>query len=217
MKHQTIFYQSLILLFALLACNSTEKKTGNISGQMVYEYQDEGIQQEPLQNVKIILCKVSGSNGLPKGPIVASRNEDQVEEIGVLIAEPTAITDSLGRFILEEVPRGTYLILFHMWPNELNEVEWHEVILTEADFDFGNQKIPPSKKPDFWEDGGIAITEGFWSSEYGYIAEKGNACSHKFGFCFFINDQKPYPTVSVQPDSTVKVIVKTFFKPEKKN
>ena len=214
MKLQKIFCLTLILLFALSTCSSPEKGMGNMSGSVVYENPDKETPREPIQNVKIVLCEVSEDAGVPEGPVVASMNEDKVENIGILIAEPTAVTDSVGRFMLAKVPVGTYLILFHLFPDELIGVDWQGAVLPEAYFDFQSQKIPASGKPDFWEKGGLAMVQGNWSSQEGFTAVEGSVCSESLGFCFLIRDQKPYPIVKVQPDSTIEVLLTTHFKPK---
>lgn len=215
MKRERMFYLTLIFLVALSACSSPEKKIGNISGSVVYENPDKEMPHEPLKNVKIVLCEVSEDEGLPEGPVVASINEDRVENIGILIAEPTAITDSVGGFMLTKVPLGTYLILFHLFPDELIGIDWHDGVLTEAYIDFRSQKTPTisaSEKPDIWEKGGFINAQINWDSKEGFTVEEGNACSETWGFCFMIRDQKPYPVVKVQPDSTIEILLKTNFK-----
>ena len=214
MKLQNIFYLTLGLMLALSACSSPEKGMGTISGSVVNEIPNKEIPREPMQNVKIVLCQVSEGDGLPEGPMVASMNEDMVENVGILISEPTAVTDSVGRFILTNVPVGTYLILFHLFPDKLIGIDWHGAVLPEAYFDFQSQKIPASGKPDFWEKGGLAMVTGNWSSQEGFTAEEGSVCSESLGFCFLIRDQKPYPIIRVQADSTIDVLLTTQLKPE---
>ena len=217
MKLQSIFYLTLALILVLLACSSPKKGMGTITGNVFNEVPTKEIPREPMQNVKIVLCKMSDSDGLPEGPMVASMNEDKAETIGILIAEPTALTDSVGKFMLTNVPVGTYLILFHLFPDELMGVDWQGAILPEAYFDFQSQKIPSSGKPDFWEKGGLAMVTGNWSSQDGFTAKEGSVCSESLGFCFMLRDQKPYPIVRVQPDSTINVLITTQLKPKGEN
>ena len=217
MKLRNFFYLTLALILALSACSSPEKGMGTITGNVFNEVPNKEIPREPLQNVKIVLCKVSEGDGLPEGPMVASMNKDKVEKIGILIAEPTAATDSVGKFMLTNVPVGTYLILFHLFPDELMGVDWQEAVLPEAYFDFQSQKIPSSGKPDFWEKGGLAMVRGNWSSQEGFTAEEGSVCSESLGFCFLIRDQKTYPIVKVQPDSTIEILLTTQLKPKGEN
>ena len=217
MKLRSIFYLTLTLILVLLACSSPEKGMGTVTGNVFNEVPNKEIPREPMQNVKIVLCKISDSDGLPEGPIVASMNEDKAETIGILIAEPTALTDSVGKFMLTNVPVGTYLILFHLFPDELMGVDWQGAVLPKAYFDFQKQKIPPSGKPDFWEKGGLAMVTGNWSSQDGFTAKEGSVCSESLGFCFMLRDQKPYPIVRVQPDSTINVLITTQLKPKGEN
>ena len=217
MTLQKIFCLTVILLFTLSACSPPEKGMGTIRGSVVNEIPNDEIPHEPMQNLKVVLCEVSADEGLPEGPVVASMNEDKVENIGILIAEPTAVTDSVGRFMLTNVPVGTYLILFHLFPDELIGVDWNGAVLPEAYFDFQSQKIPSSGKPDFWEKGGLAMVRGNWSSQEGFTAEEGSVCSESLGFCFLIRDQKPYPIVKVQPDSTIEILLTTQLKPKGEN
>jgi len=217
MKLRNIFYLTLTLILALSACSSPEKGMGTITGNVFNEVPNKEIPREPLQNVKIVLCKLSEGDGLPEGPMVASMNEDKVEKIGILIAEPTAVTDSVGKFMLTNVPVGTYLILFHLFPDELIGVDWQGAVLPEAYFDFQSQKIPASGKPDFWEKGGLAMVTGNWSSKEGFTAAEGSVCSESLGFCFLLRDQKPYPIIRVQPDSTIDVLLTTQLKPKGEN
>jgi len=217
MKLQNIFYLALALMLALSACSSPEKGMGTITGSVFNEVPNKEIAREPLQNVRVVLCKLSEGDGLPEGPMVASMNEDKAEKIGVLIAEPTALTDSVGKFMITNVLVGTYLILFHLFPDELRGVDWNGAVLPEAYFDFQMQKIPPSGKPDFWEKGGLAMVTGNWSSQDGFTAKEGSVCSESLGFCFMLRDQKPYPIVRVQPDSTKDVLLTTQLKPKGEN
>jgi len=214
MKLQSIFYFTLVIILALSACSSPEKGMGTITGSVVNEIPNKEIPREPMENVKIVLCQVAEEDGLPEGPMVASMNEDKVENIGILLAEPTAVTDSVGRFILTNVPVGNYLILFHLFPDELVGVDWHGAVLTEAYFDFQSQKIPASGTPDFWEKGGLAMVQGNWTSQDGFTAKEGSVCSESLGFCFLIREQKPYPIVKVQPDSTIDIFLTTPLKPK---
>lgn len=217
MKLRNFFYLTLALILALLTCSSPEKGMGTITGNVFNEIPNKEIPREPLQNVKIVLCKLFERDGLPEGPMVASMNKDKAEKIGILIAEPTAVTDSVGKFMLTNVPVGTYLILFHLFPDELIGVDWQGAVLPQAYFDFQNQKIPASGKADFWEKGGLAVVTGNWSSQDGFTAAEGSVCSESLGFCFMLRDQKPYPIVNVHPDSTVDVLITTQLKPKGEN
>ena len=214
MRFKTLVCLSLAALFVLVACGSREM--GSISGHVFYERPTKEKTREPMKNVKIILCEVNKDKGLPEGPVVAYINRNKVERIGILKAEPTAITNSDGSFILSNVPVGTYLILFHLWPDKLRSIgdEWEGIGLTEACLDQLGEEILASGKSDFWEEGGIIGGLSDWSSQKGFTVTKGNICSESLGFCLSVRDRRPYPIVEVQPDSTVEIVITTHFKPK---
>ena len=211
MKFRNIFSLSVMLIALLSSCETG--KTGTIEGILVNGSAEDELQQEPLQNARIVLCRFTGDI-LPEGPVVSEANENSAEEIGVLLAEPIVLTDSKGEFVLSNVPCGTYLILYHLFPGELEHIQWHDVVLTETIIDMETGGIPASGKPDFWEEGGLALVDADWSSQDGLTAKEGNVCSVKMGFCFLVRDKKPYPVVKVLADSTVHVQLITPLKPE---
>jgi hypothetical protein len=210
MKSWNIFSLSLILI--ALACSCGDK-TGSIEGILLNGSVEDELQQEPLKNARIVLCRIKGDI-LPEGPVVSEANDKNAEEIGVLLAEPIVLTDSKGEFVLSEVPCGTYLVLFHLFPGELEHVQWQDKVLTETIIDMETGQIPPSGKPDFWEDGGLAFVNADWSSQDGLTAVDGNVCSGKLGFCFLLRDKKAYPVVEVLADSIVSVRLMTPIKPK---
>jgi len=162
----------------------------------------------------IALCEVPENHGLPEGPVVACINKEKVERIGIIKEKPTAITDSNGRFMLTQVPVGTYLILFHMWPDKITSSgnERYDIILTEGYLDENYQEITASGKPDFWEKGGIIIEgNANWNSQEGFTLIKGQVISNSLGFCFSIRDKRPHPIIKVQSDSIVEITLTTYF------
>lgn len=215
MKSNFFNYLIPVLFLSIMACSTPEPGVGTIQGKMTFEkLNEESTVPILIQNTLIALCKISDENGLPKGPSFAARNDELIEEIGVMIAEPIVFTDSTGRFTMTNVPVGTYLVLFHLFDIDTSKVEWRDVRITEAFLALGGEKIPVSGKPDFWEKGGMSLTMGEWNSQDGFTADRGMVCSDKLGFCFSVKDEKPHPIVKVMADSTVNVVLKTHFLPK---
>jgi hypothetical protein len=160
----------------------------------------------------ITLCRVR-AEGLPEGPTVARSNKDETEHICMLQGVPTALTDADGVFTLDGVPPAAYLVMFHLFPDKMEGVEWNGVVLTEAPFDEVDNEIPPSGVSDFWENGGPAIARGNWSEAEGMTVSTGNVCSNEFGFCFSIRDERLHPVIEVESNETVEVELTTHFKP----
>jgi hypothetical protein len=180
----------------------------------MYEDLTNGGSAEPMPDVMIALCRVP-AEGLPEGPTVARSNRDETEHICTLQGVPTALIDADGAFTLDGVPPATYLVMFHLFPAEVEAqgVEWNGVALTEAPFNEVDMEVPPSSKSDFWEDGGPAIALWNWSAAEGETVGKGNVCSHKFGFCFSIRDERLHPVIEVEPNETVEIELTAHFKP----
>ena len=211
-KRGRVFYLVLLVLFAFLACGSP-KGAGNISGRLVYGGLGEANPQEALPNVRIILCHLD--KGLPKGPVVSDLNENNYERIGVIKANPTAVTDSDGHFALSGVPVGSYLVLIDllpMVPRPQGE-DWDGVILAKADIDNAFKGIPASGKPDFWVEGGLVSGKGDWNSKDGFVLNAGMVGSKRLGFFFSVRDQRPHPIVDVRADSTVEIVLTSHIKP----
>lgn len=215
MKTRNVFYTSLILLLTFNACSPPDEGVGKISGSLIFESADNELEVPIyIQNAKVVLCKLSEEAQIPDGPSVSGRNKNDAELFGKLLAEPSTLTDSSGNFMLNNVLCGTYLVLFHLYPQKIEGTDWHDGILTEAYLDMGDSRIPPTNQAGFWEEGGMAAVDANWSSEHGLTAIKGNACSEKWGFCFTIMDEKAYPIVEVVKDSTVNVKLVTYFLPK---
>ena len=232
-KHKgAVSFWFLIVSLTLVACGPSDK-TGNISGRLVFGgYDEKNPQGGPgdahslrlgIGNVMIVLGQVE--KRLPKGPAVADRNEDNPELIGVLRENLTAVTDSNGRFTLNKVPVGTYLVLFHLLPDGLKSKvgKWDGVGVVEADVEVVSDidapipnsrwAIPPSSKA-FWARGGTISGKGNWTSQDGFTLIEGTVFSTQYGFCFSVRDERPYPIVKVQPDSTAETLITTWILPE---
>jgi len=167
---------------------------------------------EPMADVLIALCRVS-EEGLPEGPPVATKNRGETEHICTLQGEPIALTGADGAFMLDGVPPGDYLVLFHLFPSEIHETKWHGVALTEAVVDEVKMAVAPSDKPDFWQAGGPAIALANWKAGEGMTLSQGNVCSDKFGFCFSIRDEGLSPVIEVASHETVEVELTAHLKP----
>jgi len=187
---------------------------GNISGKMIYENLTNGGSTKPMANVMIVLCRVS-SDGLPDGPVVAASNKGEIEHICTLQGGATTLTDTDGTFTLNDVPPAIYLVMFHLFPAELDKqgVEWNDIALTEASWN-DVDGVEPSVASGFWEDGGKAFALSDWNSRDGTTVTKGNVCSNKFGFCFSILEGGPYPVIEVKSDETIKVELTAHFTPK---
>lgn len=216
---QSIFLASVCFVILLIACpnqTDTPKPTGTIRGQVYYKYLKSEEPGMPISNVRIALCKLSDDKGLPEGAVVADRNQGNLEPIGIIQAEPTVVTDSVGSFILDNVPVGTYLILFHLWPDRLGAkgTDWHDIVITKGHYDIIKNSITASGKADFWENGGIVIGLADWSRDEGIRITEGTVGSETYGFCFGIRDEKPCPIVTVEANSELDVLVLTHIAPE---
>ena len=188
---------------------------GTVTGNVAYENLTKRGSTEPMADVMIVLCQIA-DEGLPEGPPVASKNRDEAEHICTLQGEPTALTGADGSFTLEGVPPGAYLVLFHLFSSEVQGTEWHGVDLTEAVVDEKGMAVAPSGKPDFWANGGPAISLMNWRAGEGMTASQGNVCSDRFGFCFSIRDEGLSPVIELASGETVEVELTAHFKPEKK-
>jgi hypothetical protein len=216
---------SILMLTALAACGAPEptatpvptatpEPPGSVSGLLVYQnLQDPGI-VEPLPGALIVLCQIA--EGLPEGPVASSANRDGVDPICTLMGQPTALSDESGAFTLDGVPPGSYLVLFHPSPAELEEaeVDWKNIALTEAVFDEVKQEVAASGKADLWQKGGQALAIGNWSADQGMVLTKGNICSDGFGFCFSLLEEAPTPVVEVDSGKTATAELKAHFRPD---
>jgi hypothetical protein len=170
---------------------------------------------EPMADVLIALCRTA-RDGLPEGPPVAAKNRGETEHICTLQGEPTSQTDAQGAFTLGGVPPGTYLVLFHLFPSEIQATEWHGVALTEAVFDELEMEVVASGRSDFWQNGGPAISLANWRAGEGMTVSQGNVCSDSLGFCFSIRDEGLSPVIELASHETVEVELTAHYKPEEK-
>jgi hypothetical protein len=193
----------------------TPEPPGTVSGKVVYKNLTSPGNAEPMADVLIALCLIT-DEGPPEGPPVATKNRDETEHICTLQGEPTALTGTDGAFTLDGVSPGDYLVLFHLFPSELHETEWHGVILTEAVVDEAEMAVAPSGESDFWQAGGPAISLMNWKAGEGMTLSHGNVCSDKFGFCFSIRDEDLSPVIELESHQTVEVELIAHFKPGKK-
>jgi hypothetical protein len=204
----------LVIVFAFLACGSPQGR-GDISGRLVYGQFDQENPQEGMPNVRVVLCRLD--KRLPEGPVVSDLNEGKLRRLGVLLAAPTAVTDSDGRFTLQGVPAGSYLLLVDLLPAAPRppESEWDGTVLTTADVDQTFQGIPSSGKADFWKEGGLISGRGDWNSTDGFVLKAGMVSSKSLGFFFSVRDKLPHPIVDVQADSTAEVVLTSHILPGK--
>jgi hypothetical protein len=179
----------------------------------MYEKLTNGGIAEHAPGIMIALCKVP-AEGLPEGPAVSRSNRDETEHICTLLGMPTALTDADGAFTLDGVPPATYLVMFHLFPAEVEGIKWNGVALTEAPLNEVDMEFPPSGESDFWENGGPAIAIASWDNVEGMTVTRGNVCSEKYGFCFSIRDKRPHPDIKVEPNETVFIELTAHFKPE---
>jgi len=212
-----LFHLILILLF--FPVTAFAQSTGTISGLVVYKYLTGKKPSEPMQNVKIVLCRVPDDKGLPEGPVAATSNKGKVETICALRSALTAVTDSDGRFTLSRVPVGTYLVVFHLWPSKLDAsvTDWNGMAVTEAVLSDAGNDILASGKSTFWEKGGLPAVLASWDLDKGFTATQGSVCSNSWGFCFSLREKRPHPIVKVQPDSTVEVVLPIYIAPKERN
>lgn len=224
----TIALVTMILLIGCLSACATPAPTatpvptatptplppGTITGEVMYKPLTKRADAEPMPNVVIALCRVP-AEGLPEGPPVSLSNKDESEKICTLQEVPTALTDAQGSFTLDGVPPGTYVVMFHLFPDMLGAggTEWDGIVLMEASLDETNS-IPASGQSDFWERGGPAIALGNWSQGVGMTVSEGNVCSDALGFCFSIHEEHLATVVEVRSHETVEVQLTAHLKPE---
>ena len=97
------FATSLLLLNLLAACAaSTPQPPGVITGQVMYEALTNDGSAEPMPDVMVALCQVP-AKGLPEGPIVASSNRDETEQVCINLLlvvkcdfDPVCFKNSVG-------------------------------------------------------------------------------------------------------------------------
>jgi hypothetical protein len=153
-----------------------------------------------------------GSPVIPDGFIVGGPNPDNPLEICTLAAEPTARTDADGNFLLEGVPPGTYLLLYHLFPEELDET-WPGTRLTTAGMCTERASASVVTKPvicksgknDFWHHGGLPVGGARWSTKDGFVQTDGDACSNSLGFCFGLEEERLANVVEVRSEQTEEV------------
>ena len=224
---QLVFLSFVFLMILLNGCAPASTQVpstptpieppGTIIGKVVYADPSNGGSAEPMQDVMVVLCRVP-AEGLPEGPAVASSNRDETEHICTLLGTPTALTDPDGVFTLDGVPSATYLVMFHLFPDEMEGVEWDGVALMEAylNEDISTIDIPPSGESGFWEDGGHAIATMAFTFDSGKFEgnwlARGNVCSNKFEFCFSIRDNYLNPVTEVESNETVEIELTAHFK-----
>jgi hypothetical protein len=204
---------SLLMACKTLQASPTPEPPGRISGQVIYQDLKETDDPEPLAGILVVLCRLSGESQ-PEGPPVAVSN--QGKPICTLQGEPTVSTSEDGSFILEGVTPATYLVMFQLWPDNIRagEVEWEEVILTEANLNEVKGVISPSNKLDFWETGGPVIGTMDWSFSKGSRISDGNLCSNKYGFCFSVHEERLDPVIDVKANGMVDVELVAHFQRE---
>ena len=189
----------------------TPQPPGAVTGKVMYEALTNGGSAEPMPGVMVALCRVP-AEGLPEGPPVAASNRDETEHICTLQGALTALTDADGEFTLDGVPPAAYVVMFHLFPDAMEGVEWDGVALTEASLNEVDMVVSPSGESDFWEDGGPAIALANWSAAEGMTVATGNVCSNKFGFCFSIHSERLHSVAELESNQTVEIELTTHFK-----
>jgi hypothetical protein len=203
---------ALILSCSLFQISSTPAPSGTISGKVVYQDTKIANSLQPLPGVLVALCRISeeGHSEIPPVAVTA-----QGESICTLQSSPIVPTNADGTFVMQGVPPGTYLLLFHLRPDELGDApdEWDSVVLTDAYVDEIEMVVPPMKDSDFWETGGLIFGQVNLSVELGARVSNGNVCSNKYGFCFSVRDELLHPVVDVESNTIAEVEVVTYAKP----
>lgn len=188
---------------------------GTVEGTIVYQDlgHDDGV--EPLGDVMIVLCQVP-ADGLPQGPVVAPGDRAEPADVCALQAVPTALSGPDGAFTLDDVPPGTYLVMFHAWPEQMEgrEADWDGVVLTEGSLHEAEMQVSASNSPDFWERGGAVVALADENAADGMSLWKGNLCSHRLGFCFSVRDGRPDPVIEVGSAETLQVELTAHFEAE---
>jgi len=189
----------------------TPQPPGTVTGKVMYEALTNGGSAEPMPGVMVALCRAP-AEGLPEGAPVAASNKDALEHICTLQEAPTALTDADGEFVLDGVPPAVYVVMFHLFPDEMAGVEWDGVVLTEAVLNEVDMEVSPSGESDFWEDGGPVIALANWRAGEGMTVATGNVCSNKVGFCFSVHSELLHSVVELEPNGTVEIELTTHFK-----
>jgi hypothetical protein len=202
----------------LSGCGGTATTTtvpvlpGIVSGTVKYESLDDPSNTEPLADVLVVLCQIA-EQGLPEGGLFGY-GQEEAQQIGVLHSEPSARTDTQGAFTLDDVPVGTYLVLFDPWPSEIEGVEWDGIALTQTAWSAGDGTVSESGRPDLWETGGRVGGHMLWEQSSGITVSQGNAVSNRFGFCLSIRDNNVTPVIQVTSGQTSDVELTAYFLPE---
>jgi len=199
-----------VALLLVPVCSCAPPPPGAVAGKIT---RPDG---EPVAGAFLALCRFSdthsGSPAIPDGFIIGGSQPDSPLEICTLAAEPTTLTASNGTFLLEGVPSGTYLLLYHLFPEKLGDT-WPGTLLTTVGL--CSEQIPyrmesktvicKSGNNDFWHNGGLPLGGARWSSQDGFVLTQGDACSNSLGFCFSLEEERLANVVQVRSEQTEEV------------
>jgi hypothetical protein len=214
-------WKALTLALLLVPLFSCAPPPGAVAGKITHP------NGEPVAGAFMALCQLSvaedGSPVIPDRFIVGGPNPDNPLEICTLSVEPTASTDSDGDFHLEGVPPGTYLLLYHLFPEELDEA-WPGTLLTTAGMCTERTSASMVTKPvicksgnnDFWHNGGLPVGGVSWSTQDGFVQTDGDACSNSLGFCLGLQEERLANVVEVRSEQTEEIAWSIKLRREKK-
>jgi len=199
-----------VALLLVPVCSCAPPPPGAVAGKIIHQ------NGEPAAGVFLALCRFpapeDGSTVIPDRVIVGGSKPDYPLEICTLSAEPTALTDRNGAFVLDGVPPGTYLLLYHLFPEKMIDT-WAGTLLTTAGMCTERVSSSVVTKPvicksdnnDFWQKGGLPVGQMRWSSQDGFVQTDGDACSNSVGFCFGLEEERLANVVLVRSEQTEEI------------